>query len=176
MPSAMTAITVSVKPGVRRSDRSAYLMSWKSVSMGRLPGSGLGAEATSRSVPALLVHDAAVEELDRALRVAREPGVVRDHADRAALLVQVAQQVHHRLAVRRIEVPGGLVSEQDQRIARERTRHGDALLLAARELARQVLRAVRHAHPLERLADAPLALGGRHAAIGERQLHVLVHG
>src|SRR5688572_4710321 len=116
------------------------------------------------SVPALLVHDAAVEQLDRALRVPREARVVRHHADRAALLVQVAEQVHHRLAVRRVEVPGGLVREQDQRIAGERARDRDTLLLAARELARQVLRAVRHADALERFADATLALGRRHAA------------
>src|SRR5215471_16315307 len=36
MPSAISAITVNVKPGVRRSERSAYLMSWMSVSMGSL--------------------------------------------------------------------------------------------------------------------------------------------
>src|SRR5689334_11204861 len=104
MPSAITAITMSVNPGVRRSERSAYRMSWMSVSMGSTPGERDGCRgAASRSVPALLVHDAAVEELDRALCVAGEARIVRHHADRAPLLVQVAQQVHHRFAVRRVE-------------------------------------------------------------------------
>src|SRR5205823_8210390 len=50
----------------------------------------------------------------------------------------------------------------------------DALLLAPRELRRIVLRAVRHADPLERRLRALLALDDAHAAIRERQLDVLV--
>ena len=57
--------------------------------------------------------------------------------------------------------PVGSSASRIERLADERARHGDALLLAARELARQVLRAVRHAHALERLERALLALGRR---------------
>ena len=60
-------------------------------------------------------------------------------------------------------------------LADERAGHGDALLLTAGELRRVVLHAVRHADPLERLLHALLALLGGHAAVGERQLDVLVH-
>src|SRR5262245_35865301 len=160
---ASEAIATSANNGRRWSTRTARR---------RFPGSQ---DRGTVSVPALLVHDATVEQLDRALGVAREPRIVRDHADRAALLVQVAQQVHHGLAVRRVQVSGRLVREQDQRVAGERAGHGDALLLAARELARQVLRAVRHAHALERLADPAPPLHRRHAAVRERQLDVLVY-
>ena len=48
------------------------------------------------------------------------------------------------------------------------------LLLTTRELARQVLRAVRHLYLLERRDHPFLPLGGSHAAIGQRQLDVLV--
>ena len=89
--------------------------------------------------------------------------------------VQFAQQAHHRLAVGRIQVSGRLVRQQDQRIAAQRARHRDALLLTARELRRIVLHAVRHADALQRLLHAPLALRRRHAAIRQRQFHVLVH-
>src|SRR5262247_4111644 len=116
IPSAITTITVNVNPGVRRSERNAYRRSCSNVSMSRTPGERARGAAVAGLVPALraargrahrrLVDDASVEELDRALRVAREPRVVRDHADRRALLVQVAQQVHHGLAVRGVEVPG----------------------------------------------------------------------
>jgi hypothetical protein len=64
--------------------------------------------------------------------------------------VQFPQQLHHRLAVLRVEVAGRLVGEQDERVAHQGARHRDALLLAARELAGQVLGAVRHPHLLER--------------------------
>ena len=53
-------------------------------------------------------------------------------------------------------------------------RHGHALLLTARELRRIVLHAVRHADFFQRLVHPLLALRRRHAAIGQRQLDVLV--
>ena len=105
--------------------------------------------------------------------VARVAWIVRDHADRRAGRVELLEQIHDRLAAARIEVSGRLVREQNQRLAGDGARDGDALLLTARELARKVLRAVRHADALERRFHALLALGRFHAAIGERQLDVL---
>src|SRR5207244_11142460 len=49
-------------------------------------------------------------------------------------------------------------------------------LLAARKLARQMFRAVRHADAFERRRHALTAFLGSHPAIGERELHVLEHG
>ena len=54
----------------------------------------------------------------------------------APAAMQLAQQLHHRFAVLRVEVAGRLVGEQDRRVAGHRPRHRDALLLAARELRR----------------------------------------
>ena len=72
--------------------------------------------------------------------------------------------------------PVGSSASRIERLAGDRAGDGDALLLTARELAGQVLGAVRHADALERRLDALLALGRLHAAIGERQLDVLVDG
>ncbi len=83
------------------------------------------------------------------------------------------QHLHHRIAVRGVEIAGGFVREDDLRIGDERPRHGHALLLAAGELLGHVLRAMREAHFLERHGDAPLALGGGHPPVDERHLHVL---
>ena len=102
--------------------------------------------------------------------------IVRDHADRGAGLVQLLEQVHDGFAALRIEVARRLVGEQDERLAGDGAGDGDALLLAAGELARQMLRAMRHADALERRLDALLALGRAHAAVGERQLDVLEDG
>ena len=84
--------------------------------------------------------------------------IVRDHADRRAVGVQLRQQRHHLLAVLRVEVTRRLVREQDRRAADERARNRDALLLTARELRRIVVQAMRHAHALERFDHALLAL------------------
>src|SRR6185503_14374264 len=104
----------------------------------------------------------------------RIPGIVRHHADRGAAAVQLAEEVHDLLAVRRVEITRRLVGEEDRRVTRDGARHCHALLLAARELRRIVLHAVAHADPLERLLHAVLALVGAHPAIRQRELDVLI--
>ena len=121
------------------------------------------------------VDDASVEEVDAAIGVPRVAWVVGDHADRRAGLVELAEELHDRFAALRIEVAGRLVGEQDDRLAGDRARHGDALLLTAGQLARQVFRAVRHAHALEGVGHTLAAFGRPHPAVGERQLDVLEH-
>ena len=128
----------------------------------------------ARFLQAVFLDDAAVEEVDGAIGVARVARVVRDHADRRAFAVQLAEQLHDGFAVLRVEVSGRLVRQQDRRGAGDGAGDRDALLLTARELRGQVLGAVRHADLLERRHHALLALGRLHAAIGERQLDVLV--
>src|SRR5437867_1875874 len=69
----------------------------------------------------VLFDDTAIEEVDAPFGVPRVAGIVRDHADRCAALVQLAQQVHDRLAAARVEVSGGLVREQDEWLAGDRS-------------------------------------------------------
>ena len=108
----------------------------------------------------VLLDDPAVKEVDRAVRVTGKARVVRDHADRRAARGGGREQLHHRIAVLRIEVSRRLVGEQNERPARECSGDGDALLLTAGELAGEVLRAMSHADLFERfrhpLASAPL--------------------
>ena len=110
----------------------------------------LSSSSFSPLLAAIFLDDAAVEEVDGAVGVARVARIVGDHADRGAFAVQLAQQLHDRFAVLRVEVAGRLVREQDRGRAGDRAGDRDALLLTARELAGQVLRAVRHADLLER--------------------------
>ena len=46
-----------------------------------------------------VLHDTTVKKIDDAIGVSGESRIVRDHADGGAFLVQIAQQVHHGLAV-----------------------------------------------------------------------------
>src|SRR5690606_5832805 len=54
------------------------------------------------------------------------------------------------------------------------SRDSHALLLAARELTRQVFGPMGHLDALEGGKYAVLSLAGRHAAVGERQLDILI--
>ena len=66
--------------------------------------------------------------------------VVRDHHDRLAVLaVERLQQVEDFVARLAIEIARRLVAEQQRRVGDDGARDADALLLAARELARIVL-------------------------------------
>ena len=73
----------------------------------------------------------------------------------------------------RIQVAGGLVGEQQRGPVHQRAGDRDALLLAAGELARQVALAALEADRAQRGARALALLGGRDAAVDERQLDVL---
>ena len=85
--------------------------------------------------------------------------IVRDHDDRLAVLaVERLQQVEDLVARLAIEVAGRLVAEQQRRVGDDGAGDADALLLAARELPRVVLRAVGEADHLQRDRDALPAL------------------
>src|SRR3984893_16678624 len=117
--------------------------------------------------------DAAVGEMDVPVGVPRVSGIVGDHADRRAALMQLAQQIHDGFTALRIEIAGRLVRQEDHGFTPDGPRDGDALLLSARELAGEVFRAVRHPDALEGPGHALAALRRPHAPVGERQFHVL---
>ena len=86
--------------------------------------------------------------------------IVRHHDDRLAdFAVETLEQLQDLLGRRAIEVAGGLVGDDQRRIADQRAGDRDALLLAAGELVRVVLHAVGETDERERRLDAlaPLA-------------------
>ncbi len=87
--------------------------------------------------------------------------------------VQLVEQGEDLDARLRIEIAGRLVGEQDRRVRDERARDRDALPLTARELVRQVMRAIGEADALEHALGLGLALGEAHAAIDQRLHDVL---
>src|SRR5690606_2396610 len=116
--------------------------------------------------------DRAVRETDRAARAAGEGRIVRDqHERRAALAVQLLEQMDDRLARAGVEIAGRLVGEQDARLVDERAGERDPLLLAARKLRGIVIEPVAEADPAEQLRGPPADV--RVASQLERYLHVL---
>ena len=66
--------------------------------------------------------------------------VMRDDQDRRAKpAVQLVHQLENLGAGFRIQVPGGLVAQQNRRIEGQRARNRDPLALAAGKLVRQVI-------------------------------------
>ena len=110
---------------------------------GRIDRERHGLSAHRRELP-LLDHPA-VEEMDRTVGMPLIPGVVRDHTDRGPSPVELSQQLHDGLSVGGVQVARRLVRQQNGRIASNRTRNGDPLLLSARELGRKVLHPMNHA-------------------------------
>ena len=87
---------------------------------------------------ALVPHDLPVEQGHTPRHARRQLAVVRDHDDRRARAVQVAQQVHHRGAGAAVEVARRLVGQDQRRLADQRPRDRHPLALAARQLRRPV--------------------------------------
>ena len=71
-----------------------------------------------------------------------------------------------------VQRAGGLVGQNDRRVAHQRPRDGYALLLAARKLVGLVFQLIAQPHLLQCLAGPAAALCAGHACIDQRHLHV----
>src|SRR3954468_15985977 len=91
MPSASAITAAAVKPGALSRPRSAKRRSLKSVSMDAPRKMRSGGGRTG------LLDDAAVEEGDGAGGEPRVCRIVRHHDQRRAALVQLGEELHHRL-------------------------------------------------------------------------------
>ena len=113
-----------------------------------------------------VVHDPPVGEHQQPVGEGGGVGVVGDHHDRLAEVVDgMAQQVEHVAGGFRVEVARGLVREHDRRARDQRARDGHALLLAAGHLGRAVGEPVADADGVDQAVE-PLAVG---LAPGDRQ-------
>src|SRR5207249_3003114 len=100
-----------------------------------------------------------IAQMERPSRHRREPLLVGDRDDGEPLLAVQLPKELDRLATRlRVEVAGRLVAQDDLRTAKQRSRDGDALALAARQLDRHVALPIGDAQPAQQI-DGALALG-----------------
>jgi hypothetical protein len=95
----------------------------------------------------------------------RRAWIVGDHDDGLAVLfVQRLQQVEDFVAGLAIQVAGGFVAEQQRGIGDDGARDADALLLAARQLARLVFHAIAEADQRQRGVHVLEAFGAAQGA------------
>jgi len=92
----------------------------------------------------------------------------------AQFRVDPLEDGHDFLAGPRVEVAGGLVGQDEARVAGDGPGDGHALLLAPGKLGGAVGEAVAHADDLEGLPGLASPLPQREAAVDERQFHVLL--
>ena len=118
--------------------------------------------------------EVAVADADLARALARDQRVVGDDQDRDSLLrVQAQQQRHHFERGVGIQGAGGLVGKQQCRLSGQGPGNGDALFLAAGELAGPMAGPVSHAHARQQRERARPQLRARNAAIYQGQADVL---
>jgi len=127
-----------------------------------------------------LLHDAArVHDADAVAGAAHDAEVVGDQEDRRPRLVaEGGDEVEHLGLHRRVEARGGLVEDQELRVAGQRHRDHGALLHAAGELVGIALHhalGVGDAHAAQRLDGALAGLVLRGAEDGERLRDLPAH-
>ena len=109
----------------------------------------------ARDCGALFGNDLSIAQNDPARGVHSERRVVRDKHERCAFrTVELEQEIEHVLAVRRVEIPCGLIGEHNWGPQHEGAGERDSLLLAARELHWVVVEAFAQANRGEELSRA----------------------
>src|SRR5262249_1353385 len=98
---------------------------------------------------ALIDSEVAMDELDAAVGLLGDIGVVRDHEDGVASAVKFAEQADDEFFVGFVEVAGGFVGENQLGLIDEGTGDGYTLLLATGKLRREMREAVAEADALE---------------------------
>jgi hypothetical protein len=112
--------------------------------------------------------------MNGAVGMTSEALVVGNHADCGTGLVEILEQLHHGIAVFRIEVSGRLIGEKYQRTPYECPGDRNPLLLPSGELAGEVFRAMGHPDPFERFVGAGFTFCGPHPTIREREFDIFV--
>ena len=113
------------------------------------------AALSKNDAAAARLHDAAaVKHDDVAGEPARFAEIMGRHHDLDAAVAHSADDVFHRLGGGRIEARGRLVEKQHRRIARERPRQRQPLLLAAGQPSRGAIGEMTETDQFEQLAGA----------------------
>ena len=124
-------------------------------------GALLGRGLEDRRRRALLDDQAVVHEDHAVGGIAREGHLVADHDHGHARFAQRAHNRQHRAHQLGIECTGGFIEQHHPRLECNCASNGDALLLAARQLGRPVIRTIGESHPFQGRTGDLFCLGPR---------------
>ena len=116
-----------------------------------------------------------VEQPDNPVAELGIPLGVGNHHDCSAVFVQSGEQVHHLLTMRRVEVSGRFVGQDELRIGHHCPSHCHPLLLTSGELHREVLFAMNNLHLIEGSLHLFAAFAGFISKINEWKFHIFKH-
>src|SRR6266508_4036705 len=95
--------------------------------------------------------------MDGAVTVGGGFGIMRNHEDGLAeALVQIPKNREYCVRVRRVQITGGLIGEQDSGTIDDCARDGNALLLATRKRTGLVIEAAGYTEQLKKLLESGL--------------------
>src|SRR5262245_28319342 len=101
---------------------------------------------------------------------------MRDHDDRRSVSVELVEEGEDRLAGGAVDVPGGLVREQDRRPTDEGPRDRDALALASGQLGGSGQQPIAESDACQRFRGPPASHVGRRAGVEQPIGNVLERG
>ena len=120
--------------------------------------------------------DQSIHDVDRAIGGCGDVGIVGgDDEGRPGGSAQVANHLQHVLAILLVKVACRLVHDDDGWLGRQRPRHGDTLLLAARKLCRTITQTVTQPYQPQQFFSAVGGLATMFADV-ERNLDILLRG
>jgi hypothetical protein len=124
-----------------------------------------------------IIRDPAILHVNDPIRVSEHAAVVGNDDDAAiAFAGERAEQIHHHVTALRIERRRRFVGEDNRRIAGDRARDRDALLLAAAEIGRIRVAFGAESHLLQERGRPLACLAARHALEIERERDVRFGG
>ena len=141
-PITMPSMVRMLRNGLRRKACNAIWKPWKH-------RHGADPPFRQTSEQRFVSDERAVMQADRTPALGRDAGIMRDHHDGLAGPVERGEQGQDLGAGTAVERAGRLVGEHDQRGGDQGACDRDALLLAARELPREVVGPVHHADGLQ---------------------------
>src|SRR5579863_1149162 len=119
-------------------------------------------------------RNGSVLNLHNSVREAQHARIVRDDHYRApALMRQLAHHLHHSSSGMRVESSRRLVSQNDLRIARQRPRNRDSLLLPTTQVGRKTFILAAQSNLIEQLVCPSFRLRRGHSLEIEHQFDVL---
>jgi hypothetical protein len=122
------------------------------------------------------LYQPAIRQIDNAIAVLSVGLGVRHLNDGGASFVQTLEQLHDLLAMRGMQVAGGLVGQDQLGVRDYGARHGHQLLLAAGELARIQVLLGYDIEAVQQVGYERLPLGPGDVPVRERDVQVLRHG
>src|SRR5882762_2461662 len=164
MPTAMAPIMSALRMGLRWRLRNANRKSC--ISTG-IPSDrcGHGGRLGLQGLELLNLIDLAIDNVQLTVHLLRQLWIVRHHQNGGPGRIDLQEQIHDLARHGGVQIPRGLVRQDNPRVSTDGARDRYTLLLTARKLRWDVFHARAQANAIQRGSDASMSLGSRHTPV-----------